>query len=83
MEKPEKPGADAADLAAQALTRRDRTLLAEAAACARSAGQRQVVAVVAAYLDADHDRALLLAHDHLADHPDSPVVLRVLALLED
>lgn len=50
---------------------------------ARSTRDRQVAAVVAAYLAGEADRALLLAHDHLADHPDSPVVLRVKTLLED
>jgi hypothetical protein len=50
---------------------------------ARTARERQVAAVVAAFLAGEADRALLLAHDHLADHPDSPVVLRVKALLED
>jgi hypothetical protein len=53
---------------------------AEAAGCARD---RQVVAVAAAYLRGDADRALLLARDHLADHPDSVLVARIAALTKD
>lgn len=38
------------------------------------------MAVAAAYLGGDADRALLLARDHLADHPDSPLVAHIAAL---
>jgi hypothetical protein len=50
---------------------------AEASDCARD---RQVVAVAAAYLRGDGDRAQMLARDHLADHPDSVLVSRIAAL---
>jgi hypothetical protein len=52
---------------------------AEAAACC--ARDRQVVAVAAAYLRGDADRALMLARDHLADHPDSVLVSRIAVTL--
>jgi hypothetical protein len=38
------------------------------------------VAVAAAYLRGDADRAALLARDHLADHPDSPLVAHIAAV---
>lgn len=55
-------------------------LLDRAAAAAVDTRDRQVVAVAAAYLGGDADRALLLARDHLADHPDSPLVAHIAAL---
>ncbi len=51
---------------------------AESAACC--VHDRQVVAVAAAYLRGDGDRALLLGRDHLADHPDSVLVARICSL---
>jgi hypothetical protein len=55
-------------------------LLRRAGAAARCTRDRQVVAVVAAHLAGHADRALLLARDHLADHPDSVLVSHVAAL---
>lgn len=55
-------------------------LLRRAAAAAVDTRDRQVVAVARAYLSGDADRALLLARDHLADHPDSELVARIAAL---
>lgn len=55
-------------------------LLRWAEAAASGARDRQVVAVAAAYLGGDADRALLLARDHLSDHPDSMLVSRIATL---
>lgn len=54
-------------------------LLGRAAASAEGARDRQVVAVAAAHLRGDAERALLLARDHLADHPDSLLVAHIAA----
>jgi hypothetical protein len=43
---------------------------------------RRTVAVALAYLAGDPDRALLLARDHLADHPADLLVAHVAARLE-
>jgi hypothetical protein len=55
-------------------------LLERAAAAAGGTRDRQIVAVAAAYLRGDADRAALLARDHLADHPDSPLVAHIAAV---
>jgi hypothetical protein len=55
-------------------------LLARAADAARSSRDRQVVAIAAAHLSGDTDRALLLARDHLANHPDSLLVAHIAAI---
>ena len=49
-------------------------------AAATSTRERQLVAVASAHLRGDHDRALLLARDHLADHPDAVLVAHIAAL---
>lgn len=46
-----------------------RELLARAAS-APTTRERQLIAVVTAYLDGDHDRVDVLAREHLMDHPD-------------
>jgi hypothetical protein len=72
---------DPAVLVAAALSTPGRPdLLARAAASATLGRDRQVVAVATAHLDGDHDRALLLARDHLAAHPDSLLVAHIAAL---
>jgi hypothetical protein len=55
-------------------------LLRRAEAAAGCVRDRQVVAVAAAYLRGEADRVLLLARDHLADHPDSVLVAHIAAL---
>ena len=55
-------------------------LLVRAAAAALCTRDRQLVAVASAHLRGDHDRALLLARDHLADHPDAVLVAHIAAL---
>lgn len=52
-------------------------VLERAEAAAERTRDRQLVAVAAAYLRGDADRALLLARDHLADHPDSLLVAHI------
>ena len=54
-------------------------LLERALAVASGVRERQVVAIAAAHLRGDADRALLLARDHLADHPDSLLVAHIAA----
>jgi len=54
-------------------------LLARAAAAATGTADRQVVSIAAAHLRGDADRALLLARDHLADHPADPLVAHIAA----
>lgn len=54
-------------------------LLARAGASAVNTRDRQVVAIAAAHLRGDADRALLLARDHLADHPGSLLVAHIAA----
>ena len=58
-------------------------LLERAAACAVRGRDRQVVAVATAHLRGDTDRALLLARDHLADHPASLLVAHIAAACTD
>jgi hypothetical protein len=71
---------DPAVLTAAALVTPDwQPLLARAAAAAGRTRDRQLVTIAAAYLRGDADRALLLARDHLADHPDSPLVAHLAA----
>jgi|SRR3954451_7977572 hypothetical protein len=54
-------------------------LLDRAGAAAVNTRDRQLVAVAAAHLRGDTDRALLLARDHLADHPDSLLAAHIAA----
>ncbi len=54
-------------------------LLARADAAASDARGRQVVAIARAHLLGETDRTLLLARDHLADHPDSLLVAHIAA----
>jgi hypothetical protein len=69
------------DLVAAALSTPDRPdLLVRAGEVATSTRDRQLVAIAAAHLDGDDDRALLLARDHLADHPDDVLVASIAAL---
>jgi hypothetical protein len=56
-----------------------RTLLVRAAAAAEGTRDRQLVAVAAAYLAGEADRALLLARDHLAAYPNSLLVAHIAA----
>ena len=56
-----------------------RPLLARAAAAARITRDRQLVAIATAYLSGDAARALLLARDHLAEHPNSLLVAHIAA----
>jgi hypothetical protein len=55
-------------------------LLARAATAATCIRDRQLVAVASAHLRGDRDRALLLARDHLADHPDDVLIAHIAAL---
>ncbi len=48
-----------------------RDVLDRALAAAADGRDRQLVAIATAHLQGDPDRALLLARDHLAAHPDS------------
>lgn len=54
-------------------------LLGRAVAVAVSAAERRLVALAAAHLDGDLDRARLLARDHLADDPDNLLAAYVAA----
>jgi hypothetical protein len=74
-------GDDPAVLVAVALAAAERPL-ERAAALAVDARARRTVAVALAYLAGDPDRALLLARDHLADHPADLLVAHVAARLE-
>ena len=49
-------------------------LLAAAASVARTARERQVAAIAAAFVAGDHELVDALARDHLVDHPDSVLV---------
>ncbi len=60
-------------LVAAALATADPALLVRAAAVAGTAHERRLVDIAAAHLAGAADRARLLARDHLADHPDSPL----------
>ena len=55
-------------------------LLDRAAAGANEPRDRQLIAIATAHLHGDADRALLLARDHLAAHPDSLLVAHIAAL---
>ena len=74
-------GDDPAVLVAVALAAADRPL-ERAAALAVDARVRRTVAVACAYLGGDADRALLLARDHLADHPADILVAHIASLAE-
>jgi hypothetical protein len=54
-------------------------LLARAGGAARSGRDRQLVEIAAAHLRGEVDRVLLLARDHLADHPDSSLAAHIAA----
>jgi hypothetical protein len=49
----------------------NRRHIERAARLATTARDRQLVAVVTAYIGGDTDRLYVLVRDHLADHPDS------------
>jgi len=49
-------------------------LLTRATRLAATTRDRQLVAIVAAYLRGDHDLVDALARDHLVDHPDNLLV---------
>ena len=70
-------------LANSAWSKRDNgrpALLTRAVASAICLRDRQLVAVATAHLRGDSDRTLLLARDHLAEHPDSLLVAHIAAL---
>jgi molybdopterin-guanine dinucleotide biosynthesis protein A len=68
-------------LVAAALVAADRPdLLGRASAAATCTRDRQLVAVAAAHLRGEDDLTLLLARDHLADHPDAVLVAYIAAL---
>ena len=72
---------DAALLVAAALVASGRPeLLTQAAASATCLRERQLVAITTAHVRGDDDRTLLLARDHLAEHPDSLLVAHIAAL---
>jgi hypothetical protein len=74
-------GSDPVLLVAAALVAGDPgDLLDRATAAARTGRDRQLVAIAAAHLRGDRDRALLLARDHLADHPDDLLVAHIASL---
>ena len=53
--------------------------LRRASQLARTTRDRQLVAIGAAHLAGDHDRARALVREHRADHPDHPVLAWILA----
>jgi hypothetical protein len=53
------------------------------AGAARSGRDRQLVEIAAAHLRGEVDRVLLLARDHLADHPDSLLAAHIAASRTD
>jgi hypothetical protein len=55
-------------------------LLTRAAASAACLRDRQLVAVATSHLRGDRDRTLVLARDHLAEHPGSLLVAHIAAL---
>jgi hypothetical protein len=55
-------------------------LMAEAAAVAMTARQRELVAIATAHLAGDVDRVDALAREHLAYHPDSVLAAWISAL---
>ncbi|MDD7920199.1 hypothetical protein [Actinomycetospora callitridis] len=54
-------------------------VLARAAQVAEGARERQIVALAAAFRRGEIDRALVLARDHLAEHPESLLVAHIAA----
>jgi hypothetical protein len=56
-----------------------RELLARASS-APTTRDRQLVAIVTAYLDGDHDRLDVLAREHLVDHPDDVLASWIVSL---
>jgi hypothetical protein len=70
-------------VAAALLAPGGRCLLDTARETAGTPAGRRLVAVAAAWLDGDPDRALLLARDHLADDPDHLLVAAIAAALTD
>jgi hypothetical protein len=69
---------DPAVLVAAALVGPDwRPLLDRARTAASSGRERRLVAIADAHLHGDADRALLLARDHLADHPGDLLVAHI------
>lgn len=58
-------------------------LLARAAAAAEHTRDRQLVAIAAAHLRGDADRTLLLARDHLAEHPNSLLAAHIAGRTHD
>jgi hypothetical protein len=71
---------DPSVLVAAALVAPGAALLGRAAASATDVRERQLVAVATAHLRGDDERALLLARDHLSEHPDSVLVAHIAAL---
>ena len=57
-----------------------RELLTAASTSARTARDRQLLALATAYLDGDQDLVGVLAREHLVDHPDD-VLASVIACL--
>jgi hypothetical protein len=53
--------------------------LARATQLARTTRDRQLVAIGAAHLAGDHDRARGLVRDHRTEHPDHPILAWILA----
>ena len=64
---------------AGAVVAQDRAVLARADGLARTAVERQLVAIASAHLDGDSRRVHDLARDHLVDHPDSVLVAWIVA----
>ena len=56
-----------------------RELLARASS-APTTRDRQLVAIVTAYLDGDYDRLDVLAREHLVDHPDDVLASWIVSL---
>jgi hypothetical protein len=52
-------------------------MLSRAKATAVTPRDRQTVAIASAYLAGDLDRVDVLAREHLADHPDNELVVRI------
>jgi hypothetical protein len=72
---------DPAVLVAAALVAPGRPdLLERAAAAATAIRDRQMIAVATAHLRGDDDRTLLLARDHLVEHPDALLVAHIASL---
>ena len=65
---------DVSVVVAGAVATQDRALITRADVLARTAVERQLVAIASAHLDGDDRRVRDLARDHLVDHPDSVLV---------